>query len=193
MITGSRTTGMDATHALCNAHPLRELERAWEQDHQQWAKEMQGLLIDTAKAVEQAGGRLAPEEADSWRRRYRELLQRAETECPPPDESQRKGKRGRLKRSKAGNLLERLRAFEQDVLRFMEVENVPFTNNSGRERSAHDQGAAEDLRLLSLPGGGEDLLPGPQLPVNRSQAGADGYSGIDLAFPRQESGVHGRG
>jgi transposase len=119
------------THALCNAHHLRELERAWEQDHQQWAKEMQGLLIDTAKAVEQAGGRLAPEEADSWRRRYRELLQKAETECPPPDESQRKGKRGRLKRSKARNLLERLRAFEQDVLRFMEVENVPFTNNQG--------------------------------------------------------------
>jgi len=89
------------------------------------------LLIDTAKAVEQADGRLAPEEADLWRRRYRELLQKAETECPPPDERQRKGKRGRLKRSKARNQLERLRDFEQDVLRFMEVENVPFTNNQG--------------------------------------------------------------
>ena len=33
--------------------------------------------------------------------------------------------------SKARNLLERLRDFEQDVLRFMEVENVPFTNNQG--------------------------------------------------------------
>ena len=51
------------THALCNAHHLRELERAWEQDHPQWAQEMQGLLIDTAKAVEPAGGRLAPEGA----------------------------------------------------------------------------------------------------------------------------------
>ena len=119
------------THALCNAHHLRELERAWEQDHQQWAQEMQALLIDTAKAVEQAGGRLASEEADRWRRRYRDLLQKAETECPPPDESQRKGKRGRLKRSKSRNLLERLRDFEQDVLRFMEVASVPFTNNQG--------------------------------------------------------------
>ncbi len=119
------------THALCNAHHLRELERAWEQDHQQWAKEMKALRIDTAKAAEQAGGRLAPEEADPWRRRYRDLLQRAETECPLPDESQRKGKRGRLKRSKARNLLERLRDFEQDVLRFIEVENGPFTNNQG--------------------------------------------------------------
>jgi len=55
----------------------------------------------------------------------------AETECPPPDECQRKGKRGKLKRSKARNLLERLRDFEQDVLRFMDVESVPFTNNQG--------------------------------------------------------------
>jgi hypothetical protein len=39
----------------------------------------------------------------------------------------------------------------------MEVESVPFTNN---------QGAAEDLRLLLLYGGGEDLLSDSQLPVN---------------------------
>lgn len=118
-------------HALCNAHHLRELQRAWEQDHQQWAKQMQALLLDIAKAVEQAGGRLAPDEAKRWRRRYRRLLKQADTECPPPDESQRQGKRGRLKRSKARNLLERLREFEHDVLRFMEDERVPFTNNQG--------------------------------------------------------------
>ncbi|MGB5298447.1 MAG: IS66 family transposase, partial [Thiogranum sp.] len=119
------------THALCKAHHLRELERAWEQDHQQWAKEMQTLLINLAKAVEDAGGCLPPDEAKRWRRRYRRLLKKADSECPPPDESQRKGKRGRLKRSKARNLLERLRNFEHDVLRFMGVENVPFTNNQG--------------------------------------------------------------
>jgi len=121
----------DCTHALCNAHHLRELERAWEQDQQQWAREMQALLIDIATAVADAGGCLPADEAKRWRRRYRRLLKKAETECPPPDESQRQGKRGRLKRSKARNLLERLRDFEQDILRFMEVESVPFTNNQG--------------------------------------------------------------
>ena len=35
---------MDCTHALCNAHHLRELTRAWEQDGQQWAQEMKNLL-----------------------------------------------------------------------------------------------------------------------------------------------------
>ncbi|MGD8619846.1 MAG: IS66 family transposase [Gammaproteobacteria bacterium] len=121
----------DCTHALCNAHHLRELERVWEQDQQQWAREMQALLIEISQAVADAGGCLPPDEAECWRRRYRRLLERAEAECPPPDESQRQGKRGRLKRSKSRNLLERLRDFEQDVLRFMEMERVPFTNNQG--------------------------------------------------------------
>jgi len=121
----------DCTHALCNAHHLRELERAWEQDQQQWARQMQALLLEISQAVAEAGGCLPPDEAERWRRRYRRLLEKAEIECPPPAESQRQGKRGRLKRSKARNLLERLRDFEPDVLRFMEVERVPFTNNQG--------------------------------------------------------------
>ena len=36
-----------------------------------------------------------------------------------------------MKRSKARNLLERLHNFENDVLRFMENSEVPFTNNQG--------------------------------------------------------------
>ena len=36
-----------------------------------------------------------------------------------------------MKRSKARNLLERLIDYEQDVLRFMETQVVPFTNNQG--------------------------------------------------------------
>jgi len=42
-----------------------------------------------------------------------------------------KPKRGRVKRSKARNLLERLINYEDDVLRFMENPLVPFTNNLG--------------------------------------------------------------
>lgn len=119
-------------HALCNAHHLRELERAWEQDQQQWAKQTQALLLEINKAVDAAGGVLNTPEAEAFRERYRQLLKEAETECPPPDESQRKkGQRGRLKRSKSRNLLERLIQFEEDVLRFMVELDVPFTNNQG--------------------------------------------------------------
>ena len=36
-----------------------------------------------------------------------------------------------MKRTKSRNLLERLRDYEDDVLRFMDNEIVPFTNNLG--------------------------------------------------------------
>ncbi len=119
-------------HALCNAHHLRELERAWEQDKQQWAQQLQALLLEINKAVDTAGGALNTRQADAFRERYRRLLEVAQTECPPPDESQRhKGQRGRLKRSKSRSLLERVLQFEEDVLRFMVEQDVPFTNNQG--------------------------------------------------------------
>jgi len=119
------------SHSLCNAHHIRELTRAWEQDEQQWAKNIEALLKDINKAVHESNGKLEEKQANVYREEYRRQLRLAESECPPPDENERKGKRGRLKRSKSRNLLERLINYEEDVLRFMENEIVPFTNNQG--------------------------------------------------------------
>ncbi|BBO16296.1 IS66 family transposase [Candidatus Brocadia pituitae] len=123
-------TYIQCTHALCNAHHLRELEGVWEENKkQQWVKEMKALLEETSRVVKDAGGVLESIESEKYRQRYRVILQNAEAESPPPDETNRKGKRGRVKRTKARNLLERLREYEGDVLRFMDNKNVPFTNN----------------------------------------------------------------
>jgi transposase len=121
----------DCTHALCNAHHLRELERAWEQDGQTWAQQMQGLLKTINGKVTDAGGALDDKESQKYRQQYRDLLKQAEIECPEPIRDKKKGKRGRIKKSKSRNLLERLRDFESEVLRFMDVDYVPFTNNLG--------------------------------------------------------------
>jgi transposase len=119
-------------HSLCNAHHLRELERAYEQDGQQWAKAMQGLLLDILADVKaQDANALPAEKAQHYTECYRNLLKQAETGCPPPDEPRQPGQRGRAKRSKARNLLERLQLFELDVLRFMTNPIVPVTNNQG--------------------------------------------------------------
>jgi len=118
------------THALCNAHHLRELERAWEQDEQKWAKQMKTLLEEVNCKVIDAGGVLDIKKSREFRESYRKLLKQADIECPDPP-PKKKGKRGRTKKSKARNLLERLRNFEDDVLRFMEIDYVPFTNNLG--------------------------------------------------------------
>ena len=119
----------DCTHSLCNAHHIRELTRAWEQDKQAWAHEMKQLLEKMNIAVNDSGGVLPHIEAEKWKVQYRELLGKAEIECPPPGKPT-EVKRGRIKRSKARNLLERLIDFEEDVLRFMTQTCVPFTNNA---------------------------------------------------------------
>ena len=121
----------DFSHALCNAHHLRELTRAWEQDKQAWAKEMEQWLKTINIAVDDAGGVLSHDKAERYRLQYREILEKARIECPPPKTPPGKPKRGRLKRSKSRNLLERLINYEDDVLRFMEIPFVPFTNNRG--------------------------------------------------------------
>ena len=122
---------LDCTHALCNAHHLRELTRAWEQDGQQWAQKMKNLLETINCKVNDAGGALEAHESQKYRLKYRAILKQAEIECPEPIEPRKKGKRGRIKKSKSRNLLERLRDYEQDTLRFMDNELVPFSNNLG--------------------------------------------------------------
>jgi len=110
-------------HGLCNAHHLRELEAAIEFDGQKWAKAMQGLLIEMRDAVEEAGGALPKKRANKFRKQYRKILCKAERECPlnPKTRAQ----------SKSRNLLERLRDFERETLRFLKDPDVPFTNNLG--------------------------------------------------------------
>jgi len=83
------------------------------------------------RKVNDAGGVLNVRESKKYRQKYRELLKKADIECPEPTRSPKKGKRGRIKRSKSRNLLERLRDFENETLRFMETDYVPFTNNLG--------------------------------------------------------------
>ena len=118
-------------HALCNAHHLRELEWAATEDAQRWAAEMKSFLSQLNEKVDKAGGKLGTKQQVKCRKAYKELLAKAQIECPPPDVPKKKKKRGRPKKSKSRNLLERLINFEDDVLRFMQDADVPFTNNQG--------------------------------------------------------------
>ena len=117
------------THSLCNAHHLRELERAFEQDKQQWAKSMQLLLLEINEATHINGGKVSEAKLEEYYRRYQTILSDGQRECPAPAVEGVTKKRGRVKRSKARNLLERLNDFQKEILRFMEELDVPFTNN----------------------------------------------------------------
>lgn len=128
----------NCTHALCNVHHLRELEYTHEEDKQEWAKKCKNFLIETNDAVNKDGGKLDGVETDKYRRRYRSILLEGEKECPLPEKE--KGKRGRQKKSKSRNLLERLRDYEEDVLIFMQNKIVPFSNNQ----------AENDIRMTKV-------------------------------------------
>jgi len=116
-------------HALCNAHHIRELERAIEQDDQKWAIEMKDFLIASNQEMINSKNILSEAAIVIARKKYRYILKKAEIECPSPPKIE--GKRGRTKKSKSRNLLERFINYEDDVLRFMENKDVPFTNNLG--------------------------------------------------------------
>src|SRR3990167_4047491 len=124
-------------HSLCNAHHIRELEYAATQDKQAWAGNMQSLLCEINDAVNATEIKiLSTEVCKSYEEKYDAILLSGESECPLPisTESNTAGqtkRRGRIKKSKSRNLLERLRNFKDDTLRFMKNSLVPFTNNSG--------------------------------------------------------------
>lgn len=126
-------------HALCNAHHLRELTRAADEDKQTWATNMRALLEEMNQAVHEAGGLLDDVLRLSYRQKYDDIITAGEVECPlppPPD----KPKKGKIKKSTSRNLLERLRDFKGDVLRFMDVNILPFTNNT----------AENDIRMTKV-------------------------------------------
>jgi transposase len=121
----------DLEHALCNAHHLRELTAAYDQDEQAWAGKMRDLLLKMNTSMRESGGQVSPDEAKSWTRRYRKILREGDVECPASTERRPGATRGRIAESKSRNLLQRLRDFERETLRFLTDPLVPFTNNRG--------------------------------------------------------------
>lgn len=115
-------------HVLCNAHHLRELEWVVEQHEHKWASRMQKFLLDTNDMVlNTKSGALSKLESEKRQLLYRAILLQADDECPAPQKSSTS--RRREKKSKERNLIERLRAYETEVLRFMMDPLAPFTNN----------------------------------------------------------------
>ena len=116
-------------HGLCGSHILRELEFVKESNGYRWAFNMKRLLKDTAKKVSRRKRKkLTKKEMIRLRAHYRNILTRGEAEMPDiPVKS--KTKRGRIAKSDAHNLLERLRKHEESILLFAELAEVPFTNN----------------------------------------------------------------
>lgn len=123
----------DCSHALCCAHLIRELTFPAEECAQDWALDMTELLLEANEAVKEAKalGRtgLSHSGLKGFEKRYKRILARGFAANPLPDTRDQPARRGRKKKTKARNLLERLRDYQCEVLRFMNDFSVPFTNN----------------------------------------------------------------
>jgi transposase len=150
----------DVVHGLCNAHHVRELQGVIDRFGQEWAEQMTDLLLDAKEAVEKAISRrrrrLDPSTLHSIRVRYGKLIQKGwmanETPTSAID--------GKWYHNKAVNLLERLDAYRDDVLRFTTDFNVEWDNNQ----------AERDIRMVKI----QQKISGSW----RTKAGADDFCAI---------------
>ena len=116
-------------HGLCGSHLLRELTFIVESNGYAWATNMKRALQEACAAVAKSKTKMLTEqEYKNFQKRYRNILTRGEKELPPIP-AKPSGKRGRVAKSDAHNLLERLRKHETAVLLFSKNPDVPFTNN----------------------------------------------------------------
>lgn len=136
--------GYDCLHGLCNAHHLRELIFVHEQHQQDWADRMIECLLDIKEAVDQvkeSTDHLAADQIQAFEACYQQILDEGYAQNPlSPLPRNAKKRRGRRKKTKARNLLERLDDHRAEALAFMYDFNVPFDNNQ----------AERDLRMMKV-------------------------------------------
>jgi transposase len=135
---------LECQHALCNAHHLRELTFVAQELGQLWAQRMIQLLLalkaEVAKLRAAGESGISAESLERWQAQYQELIQHAYLANPPPPNGWPRGARGRPKKSKARNLVQRLDERRTQVLAFAMNFDVPFDNNQ----------AERDLRMVKV-------------------------------------------
>jgi len=125
-------------HQLCNAHHLRELKALSEIENEAWAKSMERLLCLANKYSCRYPQTIPKSIETRLNSLYQSIIRRGLDFHIAQPPLARKGNRGRVKRRVGHNLLLRLQNFSEDVLRFLNQVDIPFTNNQ----------AERDLRMM---------------------------------------------
>jgi len=138
-------TMVGVTHALCNAHHLRELKALREIEQEPWARAMPRFLQQAGHAANLARAyqrSLRPQFLAWLAARYDRILAQgvAFHESLPPLGAGLPTRRGRVRRRTGHNLLLRLREHKEATLRFLYDPTAPFTNNQ----------AERDLRMMKV-------------------------------------------
>lgn len=117
-------------HALCGAHLLRELQALIDRGSL-WAGQMHQLLFSIYKQTDQGKSKLtSPQKVI---RKYNNICRKADKEEPPPIINSR----GKPKKTKGRNLMDRLVKYKNAVLAFALYHHIPFTNNLAERDVRH--------------------------------------------------------
>ena len=122
----------DCNHALCNAHHLRELKGIEEFFGQKWPNAMADLLLEIKETVDKKrvlSNKLEQDRIEVFKERYDKIIETGLGQNPPVRLRDGPKKRGRIKKSKARNLLCRLKDYWQETLTFMYDFSIPFDNS----------------------------------------------------------------
>lgn len=129
-------------HCLCNAHHLRELTWFEEEENASWASALKNLLLDAKKQVEQAQSdgetEVAQDNIIAIEKDYQTIIEDGIKGIPIAKIQFKK--RGKPKKSKQLNFLERFAKHKNSVLNFVHDFNVPFDNNL----------AERDIRMIKV-------------------------------------------
>jgi len=131
------------SHALCNAHHIRELTYMYEHEGQKWAQKMIECLLEIKHSVEKAGekGKLISSSLmRKYEAKYKDIGRQGFRKNPISKEKRMIKKRGRPGKTKIQNLLVRFRDYQNEILAFMHDLDVPFDNNL----------AERDLRMIKV-------------------------------------------
>jgi len=136
---------VNCIHSLCNDHHLRELTWVIDNERQVWAQQMYDLLLEIRsvanEAKENSKMHLELEQLMDFESRFQGIITLGYRENPffevwEPD----KQRKGRPKKPKARNLLERLDKHRTEALNFMYDFRIPFGNNQ----------AERDIRMTKV-------------------------------------------
>jgi len=113
-------------HSFCNEHHVRELDGAFQRDKADWAERMKVVLYDgleLKRCYHDHNQDIPPDDITAIIARYDKCLRDGYDATPEPPPV------GRPKRGKTLCLLDRLRDYKTETLRFLHDRHVPWSNN----------------------------------------------------------------
>lgn len=125
-----RSVAVLAELYYCVIHLVRELRAVHEQTEQEWSAALIEHLYHGLDAVSENQSPLSQLAFEKWNTRFEELLDEGGRLNPEPSAPPLgKKKRGRIKRTKARNLINRLEEHKASYLGYLTNPEIPFTNN----------------------------------------------------------------